>query len=263
MTAAEQLALWLEQTHPEVYSQIQSHALNRAHQQILQRTRLRGFGQDGGSDTPMDLSSITGDSGVVDSGETITVSADAIDQPLLSPVDTSSFSMPSDVTTEIAAPSANTLPVTSASGPSFLEQLGSGITQAASGVANFLTSPQGLTAVANLGTAYFAATASATNAKTQTAVLQAQVARTSQGQSPYPISYAQSGSQLVPVYNASTGTALPPALAAAVAAGQSHYIPGVGYTIPENTISGLSGASLSSILPWLLLIAGGLILLSR
>lgn len=283
MTAAEQLALWLEQTHPEVYSQLQSHALNLAHRQILNRTRLRGFGQDDGSG--MDLSSVMDDtsavdssamdlSSVMDSGETITVSADAISQPILTPVDTSNFSTPSDITTDIAGPTANTLPVTSSSGPSFLEQLGSGVTQAASGVANFLTSPQGLTALTNLGTAYFATTAAATNAKTQTAILQAQVAQASAGRSPYPITYAQSGSQLVPVYNMPSvginpnGTLnspvpIPAALANAIATGQAQYIPGVGYTIPENTVSALSGLSLSSILPWLLLIAGGLLFLSR
>lgn len=265
MTAAQQLAVWLETIHPEIYSQLQSHAQQATQRHILSRTRLRGFGQDDGS---IDLSSLADDSNFPDSGDTITVVGDAIASPDMTPIDTSTFSTPLDVTSDIAAPMADTLPVTSGSGPSFLEQLGSGITQTASGVANFLTSPQGLTAVTNLGTAYFAATASATNAKTQNAVLQAQIAQTAMGRSPYPISYAQSGSQLIPVYHtpaigSGSVAPIPAALANAIASGQSQYVPGVGYTIPENTLSGLTGMSLSSVLPWLLIIGVAVALLSR
>lgn len=82
-----------------------------------------------------------------------------------------------------------------------LDSIGSGISDAASAVGTFFTTPSNITALTSIAGSYFQSQASQANAQTQLAVLQAQAARTLGGQAPAPISYVQTSTgALQPVY---------------------------------------------------------------
>lgn len=263
-TAGAQFAQWLGEVHPGLYDTLHSYVAQRLNAVRAGRATLRGFGDDSdGITTTFDDSgdSFTdgSDSSIVSSYTPLTV-----DIPTLSASDLSdpgfSTSFPSVDTTSLATTSDS-------SGSSFLDSLSSGIQSAASGVANFLTSTDGLTAVAKLATAYFQVQNTKANAQLQTAVLQAQATRAATGQSPYPISYITGANgQIIPVYSAEYGSiaGLPVALQNAIATGQAQYVSsdGVsGYTVPANVASSLnSNVNLTSLLPWIALLVGGLIL---
>lgn len=97
-----------------------------------------------------------------------------------------------------------------ASSPSFLSSIG-----------NFLSSPAGLSTVANTATAYFKSTANQAQAQTANAVLSTQLARAAANQSPAPIGYTrdpytgaitpvlQTGSGLYPVNNSTLASLVP------------------------------------------------------
>lgn len=167
------------------------------------------------------------------------------------PVDSSLISAP-DVTID-----------TSSSGPSFFDT-------AASAVGNWLTQGGGANALINLGSAVL-------NNKAQQTVLQTQLSRAQQAQSPLPISYvtgsnghpqavyqtgvvptALPGSGITPV-----SVQLPPVLQQAVQSGQAQLVPlsdgTMGYTLTPSVLSALTSNSLLSN-PWV--IGGGLVLLA-
>lgn len=296
-TAAQQLSQWIESAHPDFYSYLYSYVAQRQAAGQLRNARLRGFGDDsgdlyftpdipdtgGGTDlyfTP-DIPDVSG------AGSDLYFTPDLPDTTLGPSFDLdttnaiSSQYTPATVDIQTLTSTDLTPPALQASVPSsgsgmldvatdnsggFLTSIGSGISSAVSSVGNFLTSPQGLTDVTKLASAYFALQNNKVNAQVQTAVLQAQIQRASVGGSPSPITYAvASNGQLVPVYAMSPGAALPAALAAAVQSGASQYVTtpdGVsGYTIPSNIVPALSGTqSLTSVLPWVALIVGGLLL---
>lgn len=158
---------------------------------------------------------------------------------------------------------------------SMASSIGSSISTAASSVGNFLTSTQGLQTLAAIGTTYLAASAASSNAQAQQAVLQTQIARVQAGQSPAPITYAQTSTgQIVPVYQTTAPAttlyppavntpvaALPTALQTAVASGQSQLVTlpngATGYTLTPSVVSSLGGSSIS----WpLIALAAGLVL---
>lgn len=283
-SAAQQLAEWIGATHPDFYTYLYSHVARQQAARALARSRLRGFADDdlyftpdlpdtgGGDDlyfTPdtSDATSLefTPDYSAVDSiNASLDTAANPLDsfQPTLATVPISSAAP----ATNPSAPDTGTLDVATDNSGGLLSTVGSGIASAASSVGNFLTSAQGLSDVTKLATAYFGLQNTKANAQLQTAVLQAQVARASNGTAPAPVTYAlNSAGQLVPIYAVTAGGTIPAALAAAIQNGTSQYVTtpsGVsGYTVPANTISALgSGVSLTSLLPWVLLIVGGLVL---
>jgi hypothetical protein len=224
-SAGQQLAQWIEAQHPEFFAQLHAGVTRGVLARSQRRARL-GDITDSFVDPSVDLTSIT--------------SVPQID--LTSAADT---------------------------GGGFLDALGSGIASAASSVGSWLTSGGGLNSLANLGSTYFKTQATTqqaqTNAQLQTAVLQAQVARTQAGLSPAPVSYVTNAAgQVVPVYTGSVNTY--PALQSAIGAGTSQYVAAgnvAGYTVPSNMISTLGPQmSLTQVLPWLLLIGGALVLSS-
>lgn len=296
-TAAQQLSQWIENAHPDFYSYLYNYVAQRQMAGQLRNTRLRGFGDDslyftpdlpttggssdlyftpdipdvssggGGSDlyfTP-DLPDITlGPSFNLDTTNAISsqYTPATVDIQTLTSADLA----PPALQTSSSPSGSGTMDVAVDNSGGFLTSISSGISSAASSVGNFLTSPQGLMDVTKLASAYFALQNNKVNAQMQTAVLQAQVQRASSGGSPSPITYAvASNGQLMPVYAMRPGGSLPVALAAAVQSGASQYVTtpdGVsGYTIPSNIVPALSGTqSLTSVLPWVALILGGLLL---
>lgn len=259
-TAAQQLSQWIEATHPDFFSVLYSYVAQRRLAGQLARTRLRGFGDD--DDT--DLSDFTPDLSSVDADTTDLISSQYAPATVDIPTLTSDDLGVSPVDTAIVPATDNSLDVSSS--PSFLSEVGSGISSAASSVGNFLTSAQGLGDVTKLATAYFQAQTTSTNAAIAKQVLTAQVARAAVGASPAPVQYAvNSAGQIVPVYTGVAGANLPVALQSAIASGASQYVStpngATGYTIPPNLIGALAGgSSLSDLLPWIALIVGGLIL---
>lgn len=115
----------------------------------------------------------------------------------------------------------------------------SGIGNAVSSVGDFLTSKSGLAALTGLATVVF-------TTKAQGQVLQAQVQRAQTGTNPAAVQYVRnSAGQLVPAYaDPRTG----------------QLVPVTGSTLQRLTSAGVSGATLTSLLP-ALLIGGGVILL--
>jgi hypothetical protein len=261
-TAAEQLSQWLESTHPDLFDALLQHVQNRRMTAQLRTTRLRGFGQDEDlidiPDTSVDFS--TPDIPTLDVSD------------LQTPGINAAIDAGPDVTSALDVATDN-------SGTGFLQSIGSGITSAASNVANFLTSSQGLSDLTKLGTAFFQVQNTKANAQLQSQVLQVQIARAGTGQSPSPITYAMVNGQLVPVYSSAalpvtaTGaviapSTMPSSLLSAISAGQSQLVTlpngSTGYVVPSNVIGSLSGgASLQQLFPWLLLVGAALVFLSR
>lgn len=289
-TAAQQLAQWIGQAHPDFYTYLHSYVARKQAAQALARSHLRGFADDG-EDLYFTPTFDNSDSDLYFTPDftTGTNAADALDfTPDYSVLDTVSTSFDAGVNpldsfqptlvtigggaapagaVNPSAPDTGTFDVaTDNSSGGFLSTVGSGIASAASSVGNFLTSNQGLADVTKLATAYFQLQNNQVNAQVQQQVLQAQIARAASGASPAPITYAVGpNGQLVPIYTGAPGSSLPPGLAAAIQNGTSQYVTtpnGVsGYTIPSNVLPSLGGSlSLSSILPWAALIVGGLIL---
>jgi len=279
-SGAQLLSQWLENTHPELFHMLHAKAQAAYAHATLQRARLRGFGDDGLDEYTIDPpESLDFGSGSSDYTVDIpTLSESDLSNPI-SDVDLSSIG--SGVNAGISPIEAGSLDVaTDQSSGGFLQSIGSGISSAAGAVGNFLTSPQGLSTIANLGQAYFQLQNNKVNAQVQNSILQAQVARISAGGLPAPITYVRgSNGQLVPVYSAPpayttaaggivTPGSMPPALANAIATGQAQLVTlpdgSTGYTIPPSILGSLGGnTSLSDMLPWILLILGGALLLRR
>lgn len=264
-TAAQQLSQWIETVHPDFFSTLFGYVARRQGAAQLRGAYLRGFGQD---DDSSDLTEFTPtfDTGTVDVDTTDLISSQYTPATVDIPTLTSTDLLPPIAATSITAPDTGTLDVSTDNSGGFLSSLGSGISTAASSVASFLTSQQGLSDMAKLGTAYFQLQNTQANAALQTQLLQAQAQRAASGAAPLPVTYVTgTNGQLIPLYAVSSGGLLPAALANAVAAGASQYVTtpsGIsGYTVPTNIIPALSGSdSLTSLLPWIALIVGGLIL---
>jgi hypothetical protein len=271
-TAAQQLSQWIENTHPEFFDYLLTHVTQARMRTATRQARLLGFGQDDTDitfDTGGDYAPSYSDADTIASS----YSPAAVDIPTLSESDLSTPGL-----TTALEPSTGDISVsTDNSGSGLLSSLGSGISSAASSVANFLTSSQGLSDVTKLATAYFQVQNTQANAAVQTQILQAQAARAAAGQAPSPVSYGVSASgQLIPIY--ATGTPLtsiggalvspanmPAALVAAIQSGQSQWVTlpdgTTGYTIPSNMVGSLSSTqTLTSLLPWVALVIGGLLL---
>ena len=227
--ASAAFAQWLESTHPELYEALFAHAVSRG---------LRGFGDDP-SDLGLDFSDPAAQAALqdmpVDTGnlDYVTASAygDAVD------------ALPGDLTSSIS-----NNPISSSQG----------VTGSTSSVGNWLTSPQGLTAMANVGAATLNTLATAQMAKTQMAVIQAQAQRAIQGQSPVPVSYITNAQgQHVPVY---VGQQIPTSISAASGNGTARPVTlpngTTGYTLSSPALTSLFGGSN---LIWVLLLAAGLL----
>lgn len=148
-----------------------------------------------------------------------------------------------------------------------LSSVGSGIANAAESVGTYLTSSQGLSTLASLGTTYLNLQSSQANSQAQQAVLAQQIIRAQTGVAPAPIAY-QNGQ---PVYNTGAydgGIAsnnLPPALQAAILNGSAQPVQlpdgTIGYELSNpNTLSSVLGSG--SIPPWLWIALGGLVLVA-
>jgi hypothetical protein len=168
-------------------------------------------------------------------------------------IDTSTFSSPTSI--QISAPDTSAIANTDTS--SFWGSIASGVSSAVSSVGSFIASPQGLSSLTQLGTAYYRAQAPVQ------ATLQTQIARAQAGHSAAPISYMQNASgQIVPVYAGQ----MPPA---AIAAGGQYVLTpnGIpGYTLNARTLQTLAPSWLSQVqsyLPYIALGGLGLFLLSR
>jgi hypothetical protein len=236
-SAANEFAQWLGDTHPEVYEALFAQAM-RAH------AGLSGLGdvQDefGISDfTPDTLDAVNVDTGNLDYVEA-SAYGDAVD------------ALPGGL--------ENLTGGTSSSSPVSSTQ---GVTGAVSSIGNWLTSPSGLTAIANLGTAVLNTVATTQVAKTQMAVIQAQAQRASQNQSPLPVTYIQGANgQQVPVYVVGAGQQVPASIVSAIGNGTAQQVQlsngSVGYTLNSSSLSSLLGGNNLLIVG---LIAGGLLLL--
>jgi hypothetical protein len=272
-TAAQQLAQWIEATHPELFQTLFAYVQTVQAAQRLRQSRLRGFGDDD------DLTYFVPDYPDTSAGYSAPA-APSFDIPTVNVADLQSVGLPGATDVTVSSPistplDSNTLDVsTDNSGGGLLQSIGSGIASAASSVGNYLTSAQGLNTVAKLATAYFQVQNTQAQAQLQTQVLQAQLQRAAAGQSPAPLTYAvASNGALIPVYTTSPLASMgvypanmPPSLQTAIAGGQSQLVTlpdgTTGYTVPPNVVSTLN-ASLSEWLPYLLLIGGGLLLLKE
>lgn len=258
-TAAQQLSEWLESTHPELFDVVYRHALKTRNSAVLAKARLRGFGQDISeevSDILSDTAPIELDFSTIDIP---TLNAADLQSVSLSPIESGALDFSTDQ-----------------SGSGFLQTIGSGISSAASSVANFITSPQGINDLTQLGAAYFSLQNNKANAQLQSQVLQSQIARTTSGQTPSPIVYGSINGRLTPIYASNPlpitssggvmapGT-MPSTLVSAIASGQTQLVSlpdgTTGYVVPSNMISGLGGNISQQVLPWVLIIGGGLLLL--
>jgi hypothetical protein len=250
--ASQDFAVWLETVHPDIYTQLYSQAI----QQGAHAHRLGALGDDDSSD--LDVSD---DSSSYDwssfSSPTLTdpLTGDSIDTSIDSSTST-------DLTLQPLSFDASTLTAPNvtidASGTT-----GDSLTGAATSVGNWLTSAQGLTAVANLTTATANAVSTVQQGKVQMAVIQAQAARAASGASPLPITYAyNSAGQLVPVYQPVSGSLIPPNVSAAIGNGTAQPVTladgSTGYTLSSSLLQSLFGAGDST---WILLGAAVVLML--
>lgn len=239
-------AQWLGETHPEVYETLFAQAIAGG-ANARYKAGLGSLGDDGGYDwSALDVSpalqDIQVDTGNLDYvvGSSMSDIADAL--PL--------FDVPAGGGTSssvVSSPSRSS---------------GGGITGAIGSVGNWLTSTQGLNAIANLGVATLNTVVGVQAAKAQMAVVQAQAQRALNNQAPLPITYVQGANgQMVPVYVGDGTQLIPPALQAAINSGaaQQMVLPNgqYGYTLPQNTLSSLLGGNTGILLA---LLAGGVLL---
>lgn len=198
MTATTQgaraLAWWIANNHPAVFAQLAQKARVAA-----TRTKLSGLGcacrpglgdDDSSTDyfgTPLDT--YTDSSTFPDSSSTFNFDV----------VDPDTFTTP---TIEVAAPNFDIQDPSSSTTPS---------SSILSSVANYLTSPAGLTAAATIAVGGLQVYATSQQAAAQQAVLQAQASRVAAGLNPAAISYTVNPAtgQVMPVVSSTTGQYLP------------------------------------------------------
>jgi hypothetical protein len=161
-----------------------------------------------------------------------------------STVDSSAFSTPS--------------PADSPTGTS----VGEGVLNALSSVGNWIVSPQGLTTLANVGTAVLKVQQSQAVAQTQMAVIQANAQRAAAGRAPIPITYATDASgHVVPVYDTTTAQMMPPQLETAISAGRARPVTlpdgTTGFAVDNTTLGHILGGNVPW---WFWALAGGILL---
>lgn len=236
-SAGQEFAQWLGETHPQVYQALFAHAMRRG---------LSGLGDDSTDFSDPTLQDISVDTDNLDYvvGSSESDIADAL--PLF---DTPLNSAGGGISTSTGPSSTTGVPAQTAT------------------VGQFLSSPAGVTAIAQLGTAVLNSVTTANIAQAQAAVIQANAQRAAAGVSPVPVSYVTNAAgQLVPVYNTGTASSiLPPVLQQAIAGGTSVPVTlpsgETGYTLTSNTLSSLLGSNTI----WLVLgaLALGLLLLEQ
>jgi hypothetical protein len=181
------LAYWLYRIHPTLFAALQGPANQyRAGRKLSRFGALRALGDD--------VAVSSSDIGTTTTFDTGGISPDLITMadPGLTDVNVSIPDISSDVSSAISAgaPSVS-LPVTSPGSTGT-------VTSALSSIGSFLASATGLTALTNLGTAYFKSNTP------QGATLATQVARVQAGVTPAPITYGYNAQgQLVPVLSQS------------------------------------------------------------
>lgn len=141
--------------------------------------------------------------------------------------------------------------------------IGTGILSSLESVGQWLISPQGLTAIATVGTTVLKVQQAQQTAQMQQAVIQANAQRAATGQPTVPITYATNAQgAVVPVYDTSTLQMMPPDLETAVQQGRAHEVTlpngSIGYEVDQPTLTSLLN---STGIPWYgWLVAVGLLL---
>lgn len=171
------LAVWLAAHHPDLFVAMfrQAQAAKKA-----KSVQLKGLGALGLDDS--DLQEVT-----------ITATREAMPESFLSDNTESGSSFLSSIGNGITSAGSTV--------GSFLSSAGSSILGAIGTVGSSLLSPSGLNVLSGVAKSYFSAQAAQSNAVTQQAVLQAQLARAATGKLAAPITYTTSPSgALMPVY---------------------------------------------------------------
>lgn len=245
--ATAQFAMWLEREHPDIYEVLYA--------QAHQASTLSGLGDDGLISidfSPDDISLTSEASDAINYSDFL--------NSFEAPIQTLSFERSgsqqtiSQADTPISAPNVITQPSSGSSG---------GILSALSSVGNWIVSPQGLTSLANVGTAVLKVQQAQATAQLQQAVIQANAQRAVQNKNPLPITYMTDDTgHLVPVYDMSVGTYMPPQLEQAIQQGSARPVTlpdgSTGYTIDSPTLTSLFGSSI----PWWFWLVGGALILA-
>jgi hypothetical protein len=180
------LAYWLYRIHPNLFAALQGPANQyRAGRKLSRFGALRALGDDVAISSTDIGTTTTFDTGGI-SPDLITMADPGLTDVNISIPDVSAIS--NDVSSAISAGAPSiSLPVTSPGNTGT-------VTSALSSVGSFLASATGLTALTNLGTAYFKSNTP------QGATLNTQIGRVQAGVTPAPITYGYNAQgQLVPV----------------------------------------------------------------
>lgn len=216
MDTRAQFAAWLDKEHPDIFEVMYAHHIQR---------RFSGLGDD--------LPEVD-----------VTATTDNSTTPLTT-VDESTLT---DTAVDIPVDNVN---IATDSAADTTSGWGSGVLSALSSVGNYLVSPQGLTTLAQVGTAVLKTQQAQATANMQMAIINANAQRAATGQSPIPITYAQNAQgATVPVYDTSTMQQMPVQLEQAIAEGRAHPVTlpdgSTGYAMDNPTLSTLLGNQL----PW-------------
>lgn len=255
-SAQAQLAMWIEQEHPEVFSALYAAAIRAG--MNTRPARLAGCacgGACGMGGLGDDLTDVApGDADYYGPAVDYTSSADMAQQAITT-------------TDPIQAIAFDTNIASAPSGGDILSSAGA-VGGAAESVGAWATTAAGLTALTNIGTAVLATSQ-------QQQILAAQTARAQSGRAPLPITYAVTpNGSVAPVYQVSpTPTlmapsygvpdpAIPHPIQTALNNGTAQYVTlpdgSTGVTLQPNTLSALfSGGD-----TWLWLIVGAAVLLA-
>lgn len=213
--------------------------------------------EDVADSSNFDFSTINPDSTNYMPADTSPLDVTGFDTSVNDLTDLSSSVSPLDVGTASDVISSVDLTAPAAAQPSVASNILSGVASAAgavgsaalgvvSGVASWVGSPQGMQTLGAVATSYF-------NAQAQTAALQTQLSRASQGLSPAPIGYMYNAAgQLVPIVTGANGQPL------LNANGEPYAV--TPSALASVTPGGILPASLSAYLPYLLI--GGAVLLA-
>lgn len=218
------LAAWLAGNHPDVFLAMVQKAKQAKAQKAVQMGWLRGFGRLSQDDSGVTTSFDAPDTFDTTATTTVDTGVDLSSDPTLQTIefDSSTQSLPDNL---LGANSALTQQIgdsQTSSGSTVSNSLGgsSGVLSALGSVAGYLTSSQGLTALAGVAKTYFQSQGQIAQAQAQQQVVATQIARAAANQAAAPITYAtNSAGQLVPVYATNTpqGTVYQPITSTAVA----------------------------------------------
>lgn len=136
-----------------------------------------------------------------------------------------------------------------------LSNIGGAFSNAVSGVSDWITNSDNVKSLTSLAGSYFAAQAAKSNANTQLAVLNTQLARAQAGQTVAPISYAYNAqNQPVPVYTGSPSNVSGLGSQVVLPSGQ------LGYSLTPQSLSTLTPSFVQKYGLWL--IGGGVALIA-